>query len=69
MIEIKEVKKLPSMRPRAGNLEREKKISWLRQLRERIQHLSIAFRPQMVRTMWMRRTGKTDARVLVEERS
>jgi len=41
------------MRPRDRNLERNKKIIWMRTLRERTQNLSVAFRPQMVRSMWM----------------
>lgn len=55
------------MRPQNKNVERNKKIIWLRKLRERTQHLSIAFRPQIVRTMWMTRCShKVDASTWVE---
>ena len=44
------------MRPASSlrSRERDKKIKWLRKLRERIQHFSLALRPQMVRAMWVR---------------
>ena len=50
------------MRPQNKNVERNKKIIWLRKLRERTQHLSIAFRPQMVRTIWMKHSHKVDVK-------
>jgi len=55
-----------TMRPQNRNVERDKKITWLRKLRERTQHLSIGFRPQMVRAMWMRYSNKVDASILVK---
>jgi hypothetical protein len=62
-----EVKRMVIMRPQNRNLERDKKIIWLRKLRERTQHLSIALRPQIVRTMWMTRCShKVDASTLVK---
>ena len=57
------------MRPQTQNVERNKQLRWLRQLRERAQHLSIAFRPRMVRMMWMRFTNKEDMKILVEATS
>jgi len=34
--------------------ERDKKIAWLRKLREKVQYFSLALRPQTVRAMWAR---------------
>lgn len=42
-------------RPYNRNVERTKKIIWLRQLRERTQYLSMSPRPQTVRTILMRK--------------
>jgi len=41
--------------------ERDKKIAWLRKLRERIQHFSLALRPQTVRAMWVGDIVKKEA--------
>jgi len=54
------------MRPQNKNVERTKKLKWMRQLRDRTQHLSLVLRPQMVRTIWMRFANKTDASILVK---
>jgi len=48
-------------KPQNRNLEREKKIIWLRDLRKRTQHLSIALRPQTVNALWMTRCSQADA--------
>jgi len=61
-----EVKRVVDMRPQNRNVERDKKIIWLRELRERSQHLSIAFRPQAVRSMWMRHSHKVGVSTLVK---
>ena len=46
---------MPAKLPRTAITarERDKKIKWLRTLRERIQYFSIALRPQRVRMMWV----------------
>jgi hypothetical protein len=59
----KEVKKLPTIRPK-GSLrqrERDKKIQWLRQLREKLQHFSLALRPQTIRMIWVKDIVKKEA--------
>ena len=57
------------MRPQNKNVETTKKLRWLRQLRDRTQHLSLVLRPQMVRAIWMRFANKNDASILVEAKS
>jgi len=54
---------LPTIRPRTGMRarERDKKIEWLRGLRERLQHFSLALRPQMIRAMWVKDLVKKEA--------
>jgi len=52
---VEEVRKLVIRRPQNRNVERSKKIVWLRNLRERTQYLSVAFRPQTVRTIMMKK--------------
>lgn len=34
--------------------ERERKQTWYRQLMGKLQHLSVAIRPQTIRAMWVR---------------
>jgi len=41
--------------------ERDKKVNWLRQLREELQHFSLALRPQTVRMIWVRDFVKKEA--------
>jgi len=59
---------LPTMRPTSSlrARERDKKVKWLRKLRERIQHFSLALRPQMVRAMWVRDFVKKETQRLEE---
>jgi len=40
--------------------ERDRKIKWLRKLRERIQYFSVALRPQRVRMMWVNDLAKKE---------
>jgi len=53
---------LPTMRPRTSlrSLERDRKVKWLRELREKLQHFSIVLRPQTIRMMWVRDVVKKE---------
>ena len=42
--------------------ERDKKIMWLRTLREKTQHYSVVPRPQRVRIMWVTDISKREER-------
>jgi hypothetical protein len=41
--------------------ERDKKIKWLREVRERVGYFSIVLRPQRVRMMWVNDLAKKEA--------
>jgi len=53
---------MPGMMPRGSVTarERDKKIRWLRKLRERIQYFSVTLRPQRVRMMWVKDLAKEE---------
>jgi len=40
--------------------ERDKKIMWLREVRERVSYFSVALRPQRVRMMWVNDLDKEE---------
>jgi hypothetical protein len=40
--------------------ERERKQKWYRQVMEKLQHLSIAIRPQTIRAIWVRDVVKKE---------
>ena len=54
---------LPAKMPRSAATarERDKKITWLRGLREKVQYFSLALRPQTVRAMWVGDIVKKEA--------
>jgi len=47
---------VPTMRPKTSlrSRERDKKVKWLRQLRQKLQHFSLALRPQTIRAIWVK---------------
>jgi len=40
--------------------ERERKQKWYRQVMEKLQHLSIAIRPQTIRAIWVRDVARKE---------
>jgi hypothetical protein len=53
---------MPSKLPRSAVTarERDKKITWLREVRERVSYFSVALRPQRVRMMWVNDLAKEE---------
>jgi hypothetical protein len=50
------------VRPKSGlrARERDKKVKWLRQIREKLQHFSVPLRPITVRMMYVRDVVKKE---------
>jgi hypothetical protein len=50
------------MRPKSGlrARERDKKVKWLRQVREKLQHFSVPLRPITIRMMYVRDVVKKE---------
>jgi hypothetical protein len=53
---------LQTVRPKSGlrARERDKKVKWLRQIREKLQHFSVPLRPITVRMMYVRDVVKKE---------